>query len=606
MYHQYFGLAEAPFSIAVNPRYLYMSPRHRDALAHLLYGIEAGGGFILLTGEVGTGKTTINRCLLQQLPESADVALILNPALDSQDLLASVCEDLGLDLAGADRRSLKTLTDALHEFLLRNHRNGRKTVLMIDEAQHLNFDVLEQIRLLTNLETEDKKLLHIILIGQPELGDKLRRPELRQLNQRITARYELLPLDAKETGAYIKHRLHVAGLAPGQRLFSDSLVRTIHRRSQGVPRLINLICDRSLLGAYGQGVEQPNQRLVTRAVAEVTGQGELRPVGPGWYLMDARALAVVGVLFGALLLAWFWASSESGTGRSTPPSSARIAEVDRAQVEQATPAGDATSNDEPGFARTRDPAQSDSQSPGQTPVRSPMPTRDKSQEQSGPQISARIEPDDFDQQNAWRMTGAEAAQRLLSLYGEDGIAVSTDICAAALPRELTCLRATRRSWNELMADDRPAVLILLGIDLLEYGAVFLGLAGQDLLLAGPGSLLRVPAEQVAAVWTGEVRMLRRAPSEIRRTLKRGDQGRDVALVARYFADLDGEEAPLAGDSFGSALETRVAMFQQANGLDADGVFGEKTLQKLIMAIGADVNLERARQQVASVSAMRES
>ena len=172
MYHQYFGLSEPPFSIAVNPRYLFMSPRHRDALAHLLYGVGTGGGFILLTGEVGTGKTTINRCLLEQLPEDTDIAIILNPALSAVELLASACDELGIDYGG-EQHSLKVLTDKLHAFLLDNHSRGRKTVLLIDEAQHLDFDVLEQIRLLTNLETNSEKLLQIILIGQPELRQKL-------------------------------------------------------------------------------------------------------------------------------------------------------------------------------------------------------------------------------------------------------------------------------------------------------------------------------------------------------------------------------------------------------------------------------------------------
>ena len=215
MYYQYFGLSEAPFSIAVDPRYLFMSHRHRDALAHLLYGVGAGGGFIVLTGEVGTGKTTLNRALLAQLPDTADVAIVLNPALDAAELLATVCDELAIPYERADAGSLKALTDCLHRFLLDNHARGRKTVLLIDEAQHLSVEVLEQIRLLTNLETDSKKLLHIILTGQPELSAMLARPELRQLNQRITARYDLAPLTRTETGSYIRHRLQIAGLGPG-------------------------------------------------------------------------------------------------------------------------------------------------------------------------------------------------------------------------------------------------------------------------------------------------------------------------------------------------------------------------------------------------------
>ena len=259
MYQQYFGLAEAPFSIAVNPRYLFMSARHRDALAHLLYGVGSGGGFILLTGEVGTGKTTLNRCLLEQLPNNTDIAIVLNPALSAVELLATVCDELEIDYpSGTD--SLKVLTDALHQFLLRNHQADRRTVLMIDEAQHLGFEVLEQIRLLTNLETDEKKLLQIILTGQPELASMLARPELRQLNQRITARFDLTPLDEQETRTYVRHRLQVAGANDGREIFSGAALRQIYRLSAGVPRVINLLCVRAMMGAYGrdQAVVSPN------------------------------------------------------------------------------------------------------------------------------------------------------------------------------------------------------------------------------------------------------------------------------------------------------------------------------------------------------------
>ena len=272
MYQQYFGLTEQPFSIAVNPRYLFMSDRHRDALAHLLYGVGSGGGFILLTGEVGTGKTTLNRCLLEQLPEQTDIAIVLNPALSAVELLATVCDEFEIDYEqGTD--SLKLLTDALHQFLLANHRANRRTVLMIDEAQHLGFEVLEQIRLLTNLETDEKKLLQIILTGQPELANLLKRPELRQLNQRITARFNLTPLDAEETAAYIQHRLRVAGLHGGRLLFSAAASKSVYRLSGGIPRLVNLLCDRALMGAYGRQADTVSASLVAEAATEVLGEG---------------------------------------------------------------------------------------------------------------------------------------------------------------------------------------------------------------------------------------------------------------------------------------------------------------------------------------------
>ena len=297
MYHQYFGLNEAPFSIAVNPRYLFMSARHRDALAHLLYGVGAGGGFILLTGEVGTGKTTINRCLLEQLPHDTDIAIILNPALNAIELLATACDELGIRY-DPDKHSLKTLTDALHSFLLENHARSRKTVLMIDEAQHLDFEVLEQIRLLTNLETNSEKLLQIILIGQPELAQLLARPELRQLNQRITARYNLEPLNFSETGSYIHHRLQVAGMSADRVIFPPAVVRGIYKRTRGIPRLINVLCDRVMLGAYGRNKSRADLATLRLAAKEVLGEEGAKKAAL-WPL----ALAAL-VLLGAVAAWW--------------------------------------------------------------------------------------------------------------------------------------------------------------------------------------------------------------------------------------------------------------------------------------------------------------
>ena len=315
MYYQYFGLAESPFSISVNPRYLFMSPRHREALAHLLYGVGSGGGFILLTGEVGTGKTTINRALLEQLPDNVDLAIVLNPALSALELLASVCDELEIDYPKAGD-SLKQLTDAVHRFLLANHEAGRRTVLMIDEAQHLDFEVLEQIRLLTNLETDHEKLLQIILIGQPELTAKLARPELRQLNQRITARYDLQPLNPRETAAYIRHRLEVAGLPGGQELFPPGVVRAIHKRAQGIPRQINLLCDRALMGAYGRKLTKVTRPMVLAAAKEVFGVDEpAGRLGPRWLLLLTLPLV-------AALLLWLWPVIEQDRGFSKQPESA--------------------------------------------------------------------------------------------------------------------------------------------------------------------------------------------------------------------------------------------------------------------------------------------
>ena len=251
MYTQYFGLKENPFALSPDPRYLYLSQRHQDALAHLMYGITSGGGFVQLTGEVGTGKTMMIRAMLQRLPETVDVALVLYPFLSVREFMIALCDDLHIQRPA--ETTLKALIDTLNAFLLDNHAQGRRTVLIVDEAHRLNREVLEQVRLLTNLETTKEKLLQIILVGQPELNSLLAQQDMRQLAQRVTARYNLQALLPAESRAYVLHRCLVAGAQ--SRLFSNFALFWIHRLSQGVPRLINVLCDRSLLAVAVSAAE---------------------------------------------------------------------------------------------------------------------------------------------------------------------------------------------------------------------------------------------------------------------------------------------------------------------------------------------------------------
>ncbi len=269
MYLAYYGLTEPPFSLTPDPRFVHLSERHRDALAHLLYGIDqgGGGGFVQLTGEVGTGKTTLSRLLLEQLPAHTRVALVLNPRQTPVELLETICEELKIPI-DVRRGSAKALVDALNAYLLDAYAQGLRVVVLIDEAQNLPPDTLEQVRLLTNLETATQKLLQIVLLGQPELRTLLARPELRQLAQRITARYHLLPLDLTETEAYLRHRWRVAG---GTRFpFDAGAVRRLHARAGGVPRLLNVIAERALLAGYARDALTIDHRLVDAATAEQT------------------------------------------------------------------------------------------------------------------------------------------------------------------------------------------------------------------------------------------------------------------------------------------------------------------------------------------------
>lgn len=290
MYQSYFGLTEAPFSIAPDPRYLYMSQRHQEALAHLLYGVNGGGGFVLLTGEVGAGKTTVCRCLLEQIPESCDVAYIFNPKLTVAELLSTICSEFGI-ACPADNTSIKVFIDCINAYLLDAHAKGRHSVLIIDEAQNLSADVLEQMRLLTNLETSQRKLLQIILLGQPELATMLAKAELSQLAQRIIARYHLGPLSRQEVASYVRHRLAIAG---SQRpLFPSTLMRQLYRLSGGIPRIINVLCDRALLGAYVEGKERVDRSTLNQAAREVFHRPAtlLRPLLAGLLASSTLAAA---------------------------------------------------------------------------------------------------------------------------------------------------------------------------------------------------------------------------------------------------------------------------------------------------------------------------
>ena len=294
MYTEFFGLNEKPFAITPDPRYLYMSARHTDALAHLLYGISESGGFIQLTGEVGTGKTTLIRSVLEQVPEKADIALILSPQLTTVEFLATIVQEL--HCPPTTERTVKAHIDVLNTHLMQAHSEGRRVVLIVDEAQTLSPELLEQVRLLTNLETSKQKLLQIILIGQPELRELLDRPEMRQIAQRITGRYHLEPLRKDDTRAYVSHRLRVAGAQSD--IFTKRAIDALYKHSRGIPRLINVIADRALLAGYTKDQRSVDVRLVSAAADEVFGVRRKRP----WWPVATTAAGVLAVTFGVTSL----------------------------------------------------------------------------------------------------------------------------------------------------------------------------------------------------------------------------------------------------------------------------------------------------------------
>ena len=568
MYHQHFGLSEAPFSIAVNPRYLFMSQRHRDALAHLLYGVGGGGGFILLTGEVGTGKTTINRCLLEQLPDTTDLAIILNPALSAVELLATACDELQISYPEGTE-SLKVLTDALHRYLLDNHGAGRRTVLMIDEAQHLDFNVLEQIRLLTNLETNDEKLLQIILIGQPELTEKLARPELRQLNQRITARYNLQPLDRGETAAYIRHRLDIAGLKGGQTLFSDAAVKEVHRITRGIPRLINVLCDRSLLGAYGKKMAQANPKLVKEAASEVFGQ-ESRSNAPSYWL-PALAAVIVAIVLGVLVLqgpetaqpkSAVVDSNQSEQGGSTILAKEMAAEKARASIDAPVL--------EPNAVVPSDRVQAASSAPVVTL----------------PPVSV-ITPN-------WLFSPVDG-EALLWRVASD-LNQPASVCPALTGSAIQCTMTRSDVFDDIVGLGRPVLLDMVSPDRFSATTLLMGFDGVEAMVWSDLGLVRVTAGELASAWSGGYRYLWRAPEGWDGALSVGSSGAPVTTVANMFATLDGRELR-PQTAFSELLAERVRLFQESEGLVADGVVGEKTLLRLMDRLGEGLDQNHALARV---------
>lgn len=530
MYNEFFGFTESPFSIAPDPRYLFMSERHREALAHLLYGMRIDGGFVLLTGEVGTGKTTVCRVLLEQVPENTDVAFIYNPKLSTLELLATICQELHLSVPQT-RISQKAYFDLLNFHLLDSHACGRRTVLIIDEAQNLSDEVLEQVRLLTNLETHQRKLLQIILLGQPELRDRLARPELRQLSQRIVARYHLEPLSKAETAAYIGHRLAVAGAV--RPVFAREVMERIYRASGGTPRLINVICDRALLGAFVEGKTVVDRKVLAKATREVFGAPLRRVSGmPLRWAAVAAALIVAGV---GLVIAY----QHIGTDASPRPA---------------------------------DPSPAAPSPPGPT-AQSPSPRPGAA---SAAFLAWPAEKDHW-------LNEAQAVRALFALWGiETKPADIASACRDAGRQGLHCLSGTANA-SALEAMNTPAVVTLRQQGGPDFHAMLkrLSAAEADVLVAGEPR--RVSRETFERQWTGEYTALWRGPAGDRRVLRLGSRGSDVTWIRNRLGRMDGKPVPANEDSesvFDQELAQRVRQFQRDQGLDADGVAGPATLMRL--------------------------
>ncbi len=527
MYLPFFGLNEKPFAITPDPRYLFLSERHSEALAHLLYGINEAGGFVQLTGEVGTGKTTTIRSLLAQTPKNAEVALILNPRISPPEFLLTICEELGVGVPDSAIGSVKELVDILNSYLLRAHSKGQRVVLVVDEAQNLAPEVLEQVRLLTNLETETQKLLQIILIGQPELRDILDRVDLRQLAQRVTGRYHLDPLSREETASYVRHRLRVAGATND--IFTPAALREMYRLSGGVPRLINVLSDRALLGAYTQDRHNITPAIVRRAAVEVFD----RPIAPGWM----RGAMVGGGLLAVALTAWvLWQwRGDTSSAAATRPATNATAPMGAADAATAPAANTATTLATPTIA----PA----------PVALATLLREFSNE--------------TDADNAFN--------KLFALWGARYVVGTVDPCTQALQQGLSCL-AQRGALAELVQFNRPAILTVSDAQGNEHQIVLAAVAGDTVALSLGGQQRLISINDLSRSWFGDYVLLWRSGSTEPVTLATGSRGPAVQRLRARLQTLAGQKpAANPGNLYDAELTRLVETFQREHRLTVDGV-----------------------------------
>jgi general secretion pathway protein A len=544
MYLSFFGLNEKPFSITPDPRYLFMSERHGEALAHLVYGVTESGGFVQLTGEVGTGKTTLVRTLLlNRMPENADVAVVLNPQITVHEFLLTICEELGIAVP-EQKNSIKALTDALNQHLLSTHAAGRRTILIVDEAQNLAPAVLEQVRMLTNLETAKQKLLQIILVGQPELRELLGRNDLRQLAQRITGRYHLEPLTREESAQYVEHRLRVAG-ALGE-VIDNAAKKEVFRLSQGVPRLINVICDRALLGAYSQESRIITKRLIKRAAAEVAGELDRSPA------VRRMALGLVGI---AVVIASIWAfMQDSGPVGMTEDSVVLQTPVNEAPVTESTePPPEENSSDFVAVPETRQATLSEELA-----------------------LAGELTTPDF------------ALASLFDLWGLEYTRGSQSGCSQAAAAGLACL-SQRGSWNGLRQLNRPAILAIIDNDGNSHELVLTAIHDDSAELSIGGVAISHPVREITELWFGEFMLLWRPPGGAPVSLSPGSRGAEVLWLRQSLADIDERYISnnIESDEYDTNLQGIVREFQRDFRLAVDGLAGQQTLIIVNTLLGSD-------------------
>ena len=539
MYQQFFDLKDAPFSIAPNPRYLYMSERHREALAHLIYGLNSDGAFILLSGDVGTGKTTVSRCLLEQLSENTELALIFNPKLTVLELLASICGELQINCP-RDLTSVKRYVDYINRYLLAAHGLGKKVVILIDEAQNLSMDVLEQLRLLTNLETNERKLLQIILLGQPELLDMLAQPELSQLAQRITARYHLSPLNPKEVCNYINHRLHVAGAK--KHLFSVKSMQKIAELSQGVPRIINVLCDRAMLGSYVQNKYSIDKKTVLQAAKEILPAYKIKNKKFNKKIFSWAFSSVV-VLSVVIILVFLPKFQLLKTLPLIEKKSEDIKPADKVKEIEKKIDSKKTNTKRPLFHDT-------------------------------------LENISWPEESVMLRSNLLAFKALLTLWGLHYQADKNGSpCFYVQSQGLACMQ--RQASLAVLRDyNRPAVLKLYNkqeqvlyvvLKYLKMNKAYINIATKDIVIS---------TDELQKYWYGDFTLLWKKPPFYIDSLKPADESESIVWLTQALNKLYPDNKILALRQYKDDLLEKVRRFQIEQGLVADGVVGVKTLTHL--------------------------
>jgi general secretion pathway protein A len=575
MYTQYFSLKQSPFSIAPDPRYLFMSERHREALAHLLYGVSSGGGFVLLTGEIGAGKTTVCRCFIEQIPGDCRLAYIFNPKLTVEELLLSICEEFGITLgaAGPGPVSVKGYVDAINGYLLSSHAQGKNNVLIIDEAQNLSADVLEQLRLLTNLETNERKLLQIILIGQPELRSMLARPELEQLAQRVIARYHLGSLSEAETGTYVAHRLTVAG-ATAANPFSRALMPLVYRLTNGVPRRINLLCDRALLGAYVENSKEVTRPILRRAATEVFTDGAPPLVRRSWPMLAGALLTGVAISAAA---AWQWMPRARPEAAVAVVPARAVAAPRGTLVKPAASSALAAPVTASASTAVTAPATASAPTGLTAPAAASVPV-------AASVASAPVQPPLSNVASTFTFNSVGAAMpELAALWGQS--LGQGEPCQAALKLALHCHQG-KGGLYELRLLNRPAVITLHQDAQLRY-ALLTGLDERTVTLQIDGKTRTFGVDAIATTFDGEYTTLWRAPRGFRDQVSGSDTGADVDWIAGRLAQLNGVATPTAGAPMDAAMRDLLRRFQREHKLKADGLAGPRTYMRLNQLAGVD-------------------